>query len=243
MESGLFVVTGASSGIGQAIAQELAKSGSTVLACGRDAEKLKQTKTLPNIHTFVGDLTHPETAKEIGKQVEFLKTPLKGLVNNAGAYKPGSFLETSDENWMEQFNTNLLSAVRLTRQLFPYLKKANPSSVLNISSTLGVRPVPGTSSYSAMKAAMVNWTECLALEWAPFQIRVNCLCPGLVDTPIHSFFGLPDDHPNRKSAHAMQPLKRMGKSSEIAAAAEFLLSSKSAWTTGSVLHVDGGIHL
>ncbi len=247
--TGLFVITGSGSGIGQAIAELLMQKGHSVIGVGRSLEKLRalQLKWPKQFYPCAQDLTHPGSAPAIVDCVTALKNqlslPLLGLVNNAGIFVRQSFLETTDATWEEQFQNNLLSAVRLTRALEPHLKAAAPSSVLNVSSSVTERMVPQTSAYSAMKAAMNVWTKVLALEWAPLQIRVNAICPGLVDTPIHGFHTLPDTDALRQQVHQMQPLGRLGQAGDIASAAWFLLGDESSWTTGSLLTVDGGISL
>lgn len=247
---GAFVVTGAGQGIGQAIAQTLIAKGHRVFGLGRTLEKLKATAALlpPETFSFEDcDLTSLETTNssvlKIRQWLKDQKLPLLGLVNNAGVYDRVSFNDSDDELWQRQFDNNLLSAVRLTRLLQPDLASSAPSSVLNISSTLGIRPIKDTSAYSAIKAAMINWTQTLALEWAPVKIRVNVIAPGLTDTPIHAFHSKPESDSERKFAHGAQPLGRMGTAEDIALAAAFLLSEDSKWTTGSILSVDGGIQL
>lgn len=114
-----------------------------------------------------------------------------------------------------------------------------------ISSTLAHKPTPMTAAYSASKAAIQNLTKTLALEGAPFNIRVNCVSPGIVETPIHNLAKL-DVEARQKRAdlmHSLQPLARMGKPNDIAEAVYFLGSEASAWTTGSILDVDGGINI
>lgn len=245
-----YIVTGAGSGIGRAIAQKIAAEGHQVFGLGRDSKKLEATGKLIGGRGFTMasvDLANANECSrvnaEIRKWLNINGYALKGIVNNAGVVDRGSFDSTSDVIWERQFQNNLLSAVRLTRDFFSELKSAAPSSVLNISSNLGLRPIPNTSAYSALKAAMINWTESLAMEWAPLQIRVNCLCPGLVDTPIHPFFGEDESSETRVMAHQLSPLGRMGTSEDIAATAWFLLSNASSWTTGSVMSVDGGMRL
>ncbi|CAM5999382.1 unnamed protein product [Sphagnum balticum] len=187
MSNAAFIVTGGASGIGLAIAHKLAQEGHHPFVIGRDLSKLKRTG-----YAFVAaDLTH---AEQSSKALTTLRTwlnkeslEIKGLVNNAGVFDRLDFLASSDALWSRQFENNLLSAVRLTRELAPDLEQSRPSSVLNISSTLGLRPIALTTAYSAIKAAVINWTHALALEWAPRGIRVNCICPGIVDTPIHAF--------------------------------------------------------
>ena len=249
LRSGAYVVTGAGSGIGRAIVLRLATEGHQVFGVGRDRTKLESTQSEAPGHVqfSTADLARAEdceqVAEKIGVWLKSVGTPLCGLVNNAGVYDYLPFLQTADEKWEQQFQTNLLSSVRLTRLMYPSLKVSAPSSVLNISSTLGLRPIANTSAYSAMKAAMVSWTKTLALESARDGVRVNCICPGLIDTPIHNFHKASADDPDKVRAHAAQPLGRMGSADEIASAAWFLLSEASAWTTGTILTVDGGISL
>jgi NAD(P)-dependent dehydrogenase (short-subunit alcohol dehydrogenase family) len=245
-----FIVTGAGSGIGRAIAHKIASEGHPVFGLGRDAKKLESlTKELgAKSFTFAAaDLSKPaESVRACGEIRRWLKDnslELRGLVNNAGIADRLPFSESSDEVWERQFQNNLLSAVRLAREFYPELRQSSFSSVLNISSNLGVRPIAGMVPYSAIKAAMNSWTQGLAKEWAEDKIRVNCLCPGLVDTPIHPFHKEDESSATRKQAHQIVPLGRMGTSEEIAAAAWFFLSDASTWTTGSVLTIDGGLGL
>jgi len=247
---GAYIVTGAGSGIGQAISQKIVENGHHVFGLGRDPKKLESTSRLVGAEHFKFasvDLSREDDSSRVSHEImRWLSTtglPLLGLVNNAGVVDRLSFTQTSDKIWERQFYNNLLSAVRLTRDFYGELKKSAPSSVLNVSSTLGRRPIANTSAYSALKAAMINWSQCLALEWAADQIRVNCLCPGIVDTPIHSFHTDAPDSDTKKQWNSLQPLGRMGSSAEMAEAAWFLLSEKSSWTTGTVLSVDGGIGL
>ncbi len=245
-----FIVTGAGSGIGQAIAQKIVAQGHQVFGLGRDSKKLEATGKLLGSKNFVFASVNLANSNESSRMNSEIRKwllnnnlNLQGIVNNAGVVDRGTFDATSDVIWERQFQNNLLSAVRLTRDFFPELKASAPASILNISSNLGLRPIPNTAAYSAIKAAMINWSQCLAMEWAPLKIRVNCLCPGLVDTPIHPFFGHDESSEARQMAHQLAPLGRMGTSSDIAEAAWFLLNETSAWTTGAVLSVDGGMGL
>lgn len=234
---GAFVVTGASSGIGRSISDLLISKGYTVIGLGREVSRLKSSKNI------IADLSKESACLQACSEIrEYLgNLPLHGLVNNAGVVDRLSFMDTSFQIWERHFQTNLMSAIRLTHELYPQLKAVKGSSVLNISSTLGIRPIADTAAYSAMKAAMVNWTKTLALEWAKDGIRVNCICPGLVDTPIHAFHS--QDESKKVDAHKAQPLGRMGTPKEIAQGSWFLLSEDSSWTTGAVNVIDGGIIL
>jgi NAD(P)-dependent dehydrogenase (short-subunit alcohol dehydrogenase family) len=146
---------------------------------------------------------------------------------------------------MRQFQVNLFGPIQWTQMVMPLLEKSGHGSIVNVSSTLGLRAGATSGAYSAAKAAMNSWTQSLAIEYGPKKVRVNAICPGIVDTPIHSFHSLPDQD-KEKSLQAMaklQPLGRIGRPEEIAEAIYFLASEQSAWTTGAVLSVDGGINL
>lgn len=236
MSTSAYIVTGAGSGIGRAIAVKIAREGGFVLGLGRDPAKLEATRRL------VGEANFAFLAHDLASGVPAdLRAALggralRGLVNNAAIYYRKSLLDTSEAEWETYFQVNLLAAVRLTRHLYPELKAAR-GAIVNISSTLGTRPVADTGAYSAMKSALNNWTHTLALEWAKDGIRANAVSPGLVDTPIHPFHGSQD----LSAVDALQPLGRVGRPEDIANSVWHLLTAD--WITGSILTVDGGISL
>ena len=242
------IITGAGSGIGEATCLEFAKNGYFIFLLGRRIEALQ--KVLSHFQNqglaLACDLKNlasvRSTVQTILNQADVQVTT---LVNNAGVFVRKDFEESSDDLWMYQFDTNLFGAVRITREVYPFFKKQKSGSIINVSSTLGLSPSAGVSAYSASKAAMVNWTQTLALEGGPFGIRANCVCPGIVDTPIHGFHNLDEKRKSRALTlmQELQPLQRIGTSSEVAASIFFLGSEASAWTTGAVLAVDGGINL
>lgn len=242
------VVSGASSGIGAAIAVQLASDGYDLLLLGRDASRLQQTRALcKNVKTEILSFDLQDVAQHaisIQDKLKNLSTP-QILVNNAGIFSAANFSSTSIEQWRKQFEINIFSAVQLTQILWPYFVQNKSGSILNVASTLGVKPTPFTGAYSASKAALINWTLSLAQEGGSYGIRVNCVCPGIVDTPIHEFNSKPQAE--KEAAHAQMAsfhlLNRLGKPQDVAEAAAFLAGSKSAWTTGAVLHVDGGINI
>lgn len=244
------VVTGAGSGIGQATAVELAKAGYFVFLLGRRIEKLAETQKLIGVAahpsqsaTLVCDLNH---AKDVERALQAIQAhpQIEILVNNAAMYERAKAEANNADLWRRTFMTNLFSTVDLTEKLIPLLRKGESPAIVNVASTLGLKPIPETSAYSASKAAMINWSQCLALELAP-KIRVNCVCPGIVDTPIHPFHHQ-DAEEKAKSLAAlsrMQPMGRIGTPDEIAPAIVFLATPKSSWTTGAVLSIDGGINI
>lgn len=242
------IITGAGTGIGAAAAKIFSEKNYHVYLLGRTLEKLETTaQGLSSATALACDLTDPESVKSICSRILSSNSspPVQALINNAGIFRRHSFDEGSDEVWMSQWWSNMMGPVRITRELFSYFKKNRKGSIVNVSSTLGLRPSFETSAYSATKAAMVNWTQSLALEGASFNIRANCVCPGLVDTPIHDFHFLPPSEKEKvlQNLKNMQPLGRVGQPDEIARSVYFLASDESAWTTGAILSVDGGINL
>ncbi len=209
----------------------------------RNQEKLDQlAKECKNATPIACDLTDPSAIKTLKEKLE--GQPIDALINNAGIFQPCPIEDDNDEVWENHFQSNLMSAVRLTRALWPQLKESK-GVILNISSTLAMRPIPNTAAYSAIKAAMSNWTQALALEGAPLGIRANAICPGIIDTPIHSYVGSPkpEDQELYQTMQKAQPLGRTGKVTDIAPMAYQLVSKDSQWITGTLLNIDGGILL
>lgn len=246
------LISGAGSGIGRATARVFSSRGYSCLLLGRDPKKLKMTLDLcPRSLGFCFDLEDLRGLPDFfDKELKPHLSSLRILINNAGQFKlspEGSF---DLSVWQSQMNVNFFSALNLTNLALAYLKEnTSPerarSAIVNVSSTLGLRAKAHTGAYSTSKAAMNLWTEILALELAPFGIRVNALCPGLVDTPIHDFHNLPEAEKIKKLAELgpRQPLGRVGDPQEIAESIFFLATEASRWTTGSLLKVDGGIDL
>lgn len=242
------LITGASSGIGAATAIEYAKNGYFVYLMARNKERLQEVAAQCRSGASIVSCDVTDVAA-LNKRLDEMLTAkihrIEVVVNNAGIYQTHSTEEGTDEIWMKQFEVNLLGPVRIARAFFPYFREQGGGSIVNISSTLGLRPGGSNSSYSASKAAMVNWTQSLALDGGPHKIRANCVCPGIVDTPIHSFHHLDSEQKTitLEKMKSLQPLGRIGTAEEVAKAAYFLGSDLSSWTTGAILSVDGGINL
>ena len=241
------LITGASSGIGRAIAQQFSKENWHVLLVGRNQNRLEETQKLLSGESeiFTCDLSQASEVKKLVQGIGSFKNSLGALINNAGVYIPNTTAKDSDDVWEKHFNTNLMSAVRLTRHLWPTLVDNGGGAILNISSTLAIRPIAAAGAYSALKSAMNNWTLTLAIEGAPHKIRANSICPGLVETPIHGFHGSdkPEDKQMLEQLQSIQPLGRTGQPQDIAPMAQQLCSQGSAWTTGAIINIDGGILL
>lgn len=244
------VITGAGSGIGQATAEFFSHQSWSTILVGRNLEKLKtvQSKLKSPSWCFAVDLANEESIHLGTNQIQKIlsqEPAYISIINNAGIYEGATFLDSTMESWKSQFTTNLFGAVDFTRRLAPELIRQKQGSIVNVSSTLGLRPTANTSAYSASKAAMNSWTQSLALELAPFHIRVNGICPGIVDTPIHSFHSLPNAQKKSTldSMAKLQPLGRVGEPLEIAKSIYHFASEESSWTTGALISVDGGINI
>ena len=244
------VITGASSGIGEATAYKFASEGFDLLLIGRSAEKLEKVKTQAQarninikIETLAMDLKNFDNEKLKSSLSKISKPTI--LVNNAGVYTQNKPDDNSIDIWKEMFEVNLFGSVKITQALWPVFKENKKGSIVNVSSTTAHRPPPNTSAYSASKAAMVNWTVCLAQEGGEFNIRANVVCPGIVETPLHGFYNAKAS--DKDKIHAgitgLQLLKKMGRPEYIAENIFFLGSEQSTWTTGAIHNIDGGINI
>lgn len=235
------LITGASSGIGKELALESFRNNYTPLLIGRSLDKLRTVSSLCNDAPYASvDLQKPSSVDELKSFFNELEDGrLVGVINNAGIYKPDKLEDSTSEDWLEQYQINLLSAVHTTKAFIEDLKKSK-GSILNISSTLGIRPIASTAAYSCSKAALNNLTLSQALEYANFGVRANCICPGIINTPIHKT----DNREKwKEDLKSMQPIGRIGEPQDITGLALSLISPESTWTTGAIIPVDGGILL
>lgn len=241
------IISGASSGIGAETARLFAKKNYYVALLGRDEKKLHSVKNECGEHSscLAFDLTQLEQNKK--NLVDLIKQlpPLDALVNNAGVFTRSNFADTKKNIWLEQFQVNFLSAVELSQLCWPFFIKNKGGSIINIGSTLATKPTADTAAYSAMKAALQNLTLSMAQAGGPDNIRVNCINPGVVDTPIHGFHYLDPAEKLKiqQQIAQLQLLSAAGQPLHIAEAIYFLASEKSAWSTGAILSIDGGINI
>jgi 3-oxoacyl-[acyl-carrier protein] reductase len=238
------IVTGATRGIGRAIALELAKSGANVAfnysKSADEAEKLKSELALTGVKTFAAqcDVASTEAAAEFVKQVKDEFDAIDYLVNNAGITRDQLILRMKEDDWDSVIDTNLKGAWNFSKAVLrPMMRNENGGSILNISSISGVVGMLGQSNYSASKAGMIGLTKSLAKEVASRKITVNALALGLIETDMAAEM----NEEYRAKALAMIPLGRLGNVQEVAELAVFMLSDSAKYITGQVIQADGGL--
>jgi NAD(P)-dependent dehydrogenase (short-subunit alcohol dehydrogenase family) len=243
------IVTGATSGIGQAVARRFAQDRASLTLVGRDTAALDAiTAELADsgckARAIVADVTVPDAPTRIVAGALDAFGGLDALVNAAGVFAVGTMQATDDAAWDTMLDVNLSAPFRLMREAAPHLA-ASRGAIVNISSVAGLRSFPGIVAYCVSKAALDQLTRCAALELAPQQVRVNAVNPGVVVTNLHRRSGMNEDvyAAFLERAKETHPLGRAGSSEEIAELIYFLCSEKSGWITGETISIDGGRHL
>jgi gluconate 5-dehydrogenase len=239
------LVTGSSRGIGRAIALALAKAGATVAVHGKSrSEALEEALGLvaelsPSAVAVVGDLAEADGARGIVNEAAEKLDRLDILVNNAGCVVPKSADEMDEETWDSVVDVNLRSAFFCAQAASFQMRRNGFGRIVNISSQGGEVAIPTYVHYGVSKAGLNVMTRYLAVEWAPHGITVNTVAPAFVRTDLTAevFRQLPDLYEDQL---ARVPLRRMGEVEEVAAAVLYLASPEAAFTTGEILHVDGG---
>ena len=238
LEGKIALVTGASRGIGRAIALELAKQGARVLGTATTdagANSITQAgltgKVLNVRDAAQSDALIAAIQKELGD--------IAILVNNAGVTRDNLALRMKDADWDEVMETNLRPVFRLSRAVMRGMMKARWGRIINITSVVGASGNPGQANYAAAKAGVVGMAKSLARELGSRNITVNCVAPGFIDTDMTR--ALPQEQ--KQALLAQIPLGRLGAPEDVAAAVAYLASPAAAYVTGAVLHVNGGMYL
>lgn len=225
------VITGAASGIGRASAELFAQLGAKLILVDLQASEVGPGHTI-----LRGDVSEERTAVEVGRVAAQEFGRVHVLVNNAGIDLVAPLAETTAEQWDKIMNVNLRSAFLMCKHIVPLMCEAG-ASIVNVSSAAGISPIRNRPAYIASKGGMIALTKALALDLAP-AIRVNCICPGAVETPLLQS-SLHSDA-DRETVRARYPLGRIAKPDEIASVAAFLASEGASNVTGATIPVDGG---
>ncbi len=233
------LLTGASGGIGGAIAKALHDAGATVALSGTRIDPLNALASAlgERTHVLPCNLSDAEAVAALPKQAVELMGSVDILVNNAGITRDNIFMRMSDEEWSQVLEVNLTSTMRLCKGVIRGMMKARWGRIINISSIVGATGNPGQANYAASKAGMVGMSKSIAYEVASRGITVNCIAPGFIATPMTE--ALTDDQ--KAGILGQIPAGRMGDADEIGAAVLYLASPEAGYLTGTTLHVNGGM--
>jgi 3-oxoacyl-[acyl-carrier protein] reductase len=238
LEGKVALVTGASRGIGRAIALELAKQGAKVVGTATTEEGAKAISEA-GLSGKVLDVKNSEQADALVASIQKDLGDVLVLVNNAGITRDNLALRMKDADWDDVIDTNMRAVFRLSRAVMRGMMKARWGRIINITSVVGAAGNPGQANYAASKAGVVGMTKSLAAELGSRAITVNCVAPGFIDTDMTR--ALAADQKSKLLEHI--PLGRLGSPEEVAAAVVYLASPQAGYVTGAVLHVNGGMYM
>lgn len=237
------VITGGNSGIGLATAKEFIKEGARVIIMGRDQKTLQEAlKELGSqAHGVQGDITNPAHLDRLFSEAKLKFGKIDILFANAGVAFFAPFDQTDEQLFDANFDVNVKGSFNTVQKALALLSEK--SSVIFNTSVVGVKGFPGTSAYSASKAALRSLVRTLASELVAKGVRVNAVSPGPIETPIYGRLGMPAEAVKEMAAgfEAANPMKRFGKADEVAKAAVFFASDDSSYITGAELAIDGGL--
>jgi 3-oxoacyl-[acyl-carrier protein] reductase len=233
------LITGASGGIGAAIARALHAQGATVALSGTRTEVLEdlQRQLGERSHSFQCNLANPEEVEKLVPLAEAAMGSVDILINNAGITRDMLALRMKDADWAAVIEVNLTAAFRLARAALRGMMKRRFGRIIGISSIVGVTGNAGQANYAAAKAGMIGFSKALAQEVASRSITVNCVAPGYIETAMTG--GL--DEKQKQAILGGIPMGRIGAPAEVAAAVVYLASAEASYTTGQTLHVNGGM--
>ncbi|WP_006787187.1 3-oxoacyl-ACP reductase FabG [Thiorhodospira sibirica] len=237
-------ITGASRGIGKAIALALAKEGATVIGTatsegGAQAISAYLQEAGASGCGMVLDVAQPEAIEAVNKQIAEQWGSVSILVNNAGITRDNLLMRMKDEEWDSIIATNLTSVYRMSKTVLRAMTKARRGRIINIGSVVGSTGNPGQANYAAAKAGLLGFTKSLAREVGSRGITVNAIAPGFIETDMTR--DLPEAQ--KQALQSQIPLARLGQPEEIAAAVVFLASPGAAYITGETLHINGGMYM
>lgn len=233
------LVTGASGGIGKAIAIELSSNGADLCLTGRNKSELESLQKVigGNCEIIISDLSKSEGIDELANSAQEKMGQIDILINNAGITRDNLFMRMSEEDWNEVINVNLNSIFKLTKHLIKGMIKRRYGRIINITSVIGVAGGAGQSNYSASKAGIIAMSKSLAQEVGSRSVTVNSIAPGFIETNMTA--KLSDDR--KQEILNSISIPRLGKPDDIAGAVCFLASDKASYITGQTIHINGGM--
>ncbi|HEY1315537.1 MAG TPA: 3-oxoacyl-ACP reductase FabG [Steroidobacteraceae bacterium] len=236
------LVTGATRGIGAAIAERLARDGARVIGTATTAQGASRISE--NLAPFGGrgallDVLQSASIESLLEDIEAKEGAVAILCNNAGITRDTLLLRMKQEDWDAVLDTNLASVFRLSKAVLRGMMKARKGRIVNISSVVGLTGNPGQANYAAAKAGIIGFTKSLAREVGSRGITVNSIAPGFIDTDMTRALS----EAQRSALDAQIPLGRLGQPADVAAAVAFLCSADAAYITGETLHVNGGMYM
>jgi 3-oxoacyl-[acyl-carrier protein] reductase len=233
------LVTGASGGIGAAIATALHAQGATVTVSGTRRHALDALAAIlgDRVHVVTADLSDRASVESLVPAAEAAMGSLDILVNNAGLTRDGLFVRMKDDDWDKVIAVNLTAGFILCRSALRGMMKRRHGRIIGITSVVGVTGNPGQGNYAASKAGMIGMSKSLAAEVASRNITVNCIAPGFIETAMTSDL----NDKQKEGILGSVPMGRLGTAHEIAATAVYLASTESAYVTGQTIHVNGGM--
>ncbi len=247
LESKVALITGGGTGIGAAIARRFVNAGASVVVCGRRVEPLQRIADEIDCLPLAGDVSSLDDCTNLVAETKKQLGGLDIVVANAGIYFEGSVIEQDMDEWQRTLDINVSGVMNIARAAIPEMLGRPGANILNISSMAALFSGPGMASYSTAKAALIGLTRAMAVDYGPQGIRVNCLCPGWIKTPMstqemHDLSALKNISVEQAFFEATRylPLQRMADADEIAACAEFLTSEDASFVTGTTLVADGG---
>ena len=242
------IITGGGTGIGRAIAMARVREGARVAVAGRRREKLQETVSFlkqvgSEALAVECDVTRAADTERLVKAAEDCFGKVSVLVNNAGALSVSTVETISEEEWDRVMATNVKGPFLMSRAVLPAMRRAGGGSIVNIGSVLGIAAIRDRAAYCASKGGVTMLTRAMALDHARDKIRVNCVCPSIVESEMtqNLFAETEAGRKARKDRLATIPLGRFGKPGDIAGIVVFLASEESSWMTGTVIPVDGGV--
>lgn len=233
------LVTGATGGLGGAIARALHRQGATVAISGTRKDVLDQLAAdlKERVHVLPCDLSNKDQVEALVPQAEEKMEKLDILVANAGITRDNLFVQLRDEDWETVINVNLTSTFRLSRAAMKTMMRRRFGRIIGITSVVGVTGNPGQGNYTAAKAGMIGMMKSLAKEYAKRGVTANCVAPGFIATPMTDKL----NEKQREAIMAMVPANRLGTPDDISAAVVYLASDEASYVTGQTLHVNGGM--